>query len=358
MQELGLDQLVHRARRRLAVHARDRRGVLEGRVVAEDRQRPCDGPDRRRAATEPGGHEAGHRRRPEGGDRIGAEAGGSPPRSSRAVISWRTSSGFPAVVRAHSAQTASVVAAPRLPRTRLGDGRGAERRRAHGRRRLPLGQLGQRIRGRRGLARPHRDDRARRDLFDPRPQVDEKPDRLRVRPVRVVDEQGERALLGQPRAQPVQTVEAREQPVVRGRPVGDLLEQRSRESGGARERAFTTRDGRAARRTAPAAGSPRRARTPAPSPLRARGARPSPLPAASAAASPINELLPIPGAPSITRMPPAPAAAAWSAAPICSSSASRSNRWVRRPSSAIRLSVRSRESLRWGPRSEASSARP
>ena len=42
---------------------------------------------------------------------------GSPPRCSSAAISWRTSSGFPAVVRAHSAHTASPVSPPRLPRT-------------------------------------------------------------------------------------------------------------------------------------------------------------------------------------------------------------------------------------------------
>ena len=73
MQELGLDQRVDRARRRLAVHARDRRRVLEGGVVAQDRQRAGDGPDRLRAAAEPGGHEAGDRRRADGGDRVGAE---------------------------------------------------------------------------------------------------------------------------------------------------------------------------------------------------------------------------------------------------------------------------------------------
>ena len=60
-----------------------------------------------------------------------------------------------------------------------------------------------------------------------------------VRPVRVVDEQGERPLLGQPRAQPVQAVEAREQAIVRGRSVGHLLEQRARQSRGAREGPFT-----------------------------------------------------------------------------------------------------------------------
>ena len=60
-----------------------------------------------------------------------------------------------------------------------------------------------------------------------------------VRPVRVVDEQGERPLLGQPRAQPVQPVEAREQAIVRGRAIGHVLEQRARQSGGARERPLT-----------------------------------------------------------------------------------------------------------------------
>ncbi len=56
-----------------------------------------------------------------------------------------------------------------------------------------------------------------------------------VGPVRVVDEQRERHRLGQPRAQPVQAVEAREQAVVGGGAVGDLLEQRAGEPGGAGE---------------------------------------------------------------------------------------------------------------------------
>ena len=100
MQELGVDQLVDRAGRRLAVHGRDRRASSQGGVVADDRERPRDGPDRRRAATEPGGHEAGHRRRPDGRDRAassraarrraararrsaGARAAGSRPSSGR-----------------------------------------------------------------------------------------------------------------------------------------------------------------------------------------------------------------------------------------------------------------------------------
>ena len=62
-----------------------------------------------------------------------------------------------------------------------------------------------------------------------------------VGPVRVVDEQGERHRLGQPRAQPVQAVEAREQAVVRGRAVGDVLEQRAGQSGGAGEQLLALR---------------------------------------------------------------------------------------------------------------------
>ena len=62
-----------------------------------------------------------------------------------------------------------------------------------------------------------------------------------VGPVRVVDEQGERVRLGQPRAQPVQAVEAREQPVVGGCAVGDFLEQRAGEAGGTREQLLALR---------------------------------------------------------------------------------------------------------------------
>ena len=50
-----------------------------------------------------------------------------------------------------------------------------------------------------------------------------------VSPVRVVDQEGERPFVGQPRAQPMQSVETREQAVVRSSSIGDLLEQRPRQ---------------------------------------------------------------------------------------------------------------------------------
>ena len=87
VQDLGIDQRVDRVRGRLAVHARDRRGVHERGVVAEDRQRLRDGADRRGAALQPGGHEAGHRRRAHGGDRAGVQPRGLAPRSSSAASS-------------------------------------------------------------------------------------------------------------------------------------------------------------------------------------------------------------------------------------------------------------------------------
>ena len=74
VQQLGVDQLVDRARRRVAVEARDRRGIGERRIVAEDRERSRDRRDRRRSVPQPRGHEAGHRRRAHGSDRAAAEA--------------------------------------------------------------------------------------------------------------------------------------------------------------------------------------------------------------------------------------------------------------------------------------------
>ena len=57
--------------------------------------------------------------------------------------------------------------------------------------------------------------------------------------MRIVDDQGQRPLFGQPRAEPVKAVESCEQAIVRGRSVGNLLEQRARQSRGAREGPFT-----------------------------------------------------------------------------------------------------------------------
>ena len=62
-----------------------------------------------------------------------------------------------------------------------------------------------------------------------------------VGPVRVVDEQGERDGLGEPRAQPVQAVEAREEALVGRRAVGDVLEQRASEPGRAGEQLLAHR---------------------------------------------------------------------------------------------------------------------
>ena len=51
IQDLGLDQRVHRVSRRLAVHARDRGDVGQRGIVAEDREHLRDAPAARHAAT-------------------------------------------------------------------------------------------------------------------------------------------------------------------------------------------------------------------------------------------------------------------------------------------------------------------
>ena len=238
VQELRLDQRVHRFGRRPAVDARDLRGVRERGVVAEERQRLRDGADRRRTAPEPLGHEAGHGRRAHRRDRRGVEGGG------RAALleggdelsrEQRVAAGGAGALDADLVSRLVAEAAAH----QLGDRRRAERRRANHRQRLMLDQPGQRLRCRRGLARPQHEDRAGRDLLDPRLQVGQEPERVLVGPVRVVDQQGERPLLGQPCAQPVQAVEAGEQAIVRGRPVGHFLEQRARQSRGTGEGPFT-----------------------------------------------------------------------------------------------------------------------
>ena len=198
VQELRLDQRVHRFGRRPAVDARDLRGVRERGVVAEERQRPRDGADRRRAAPEPLGHEAGHGRRAHRRDRRGVEGRGLPPRSSRAVMSCRASSGLPPVVRAHSTQTSSPVSSPRLPRTSSAIAAGL----SGGGRTAVSGSCSISLVRASGAAAVSpvrtREDHAGRDLLDPRLQVGEEPERVLVGPVRVVDQQGERPLLGQP----------------------------------------------------------------------------------------------------------------------------------------------------------------
>ena len=117
-----------------------------------------------------------------------------------------------------------------------------------------------------------------------------------VRPVRIVDEQRERLRVGEPRAQPVEAVEAREQPIVGGRAVGNLLEQRAREARGAREQqvaiALATRStlGASSWITTPRANSRSIA------PPRARRT-PIPPDSASSAASAIGRVLADPGRP-------------------------------------------------------------
>ena len=87
MQELGIDQRVDRVRRRVAVHARDFASSASGCVLAEDRQRLRDDPDRRRASRQPVGHESSHRRGPMAAIAAASRSARSPPRSSSAAIS-------------------------------------------------------------------------------------------------------------------------------------------------------------------------------------------------------------------------------------------------------------------------------
>jgi hypothetical protein len=68
-----------------------------------------------------------------------------------------------------------------------------------------------------GLGRPHGEHGERRDAAEPRGQVGEKAERRRVRPLRVVDRQQQRAAGGEVRRQPVQPVQGAEQRVRAGR---------------------------------------------------------------------------------------------------------------------------------------------
>ena len=169
MEELGLDQRVHRLGRRLGVYARDHRGVRQRGIVAENRQRLRHGPNRRRASPQPSGHEPGHRRRAHGGDRAGVEAHVLPASLLEGGDELTREQRVPARRPAHSTQTSSSVSSPRLSRTSsamAAELSGGGRTDVSGSR---LDQLGQGFRRRRRLARPNREDHAGRDLLDPAP---------------------------------------------------------------------------------------------------------------------------------------------------------------------------------------------
>jgi len=180
---------------------------------------------------QPAAHEAGNRRRSHGGDRTGVDARVVLERGDELAREQRVPARRPGALEANGVRGVLAQAAAH----QLGDRGRTERRRPDDYRRLMIDQLGQRVGRRRGLAGADGEDRARRDLLDPRCEVGEEAKRIRVRPVRIVDQQGERALLRQPRAQPVQPVEPREQAILAGRPVGNLLEQRARQPCRARE---------------------------------------------------------------------------------------------------------------------------
>ena len=235
-EELGLDQGVDGVRGRLAVHARHRRGVRQDCVVAEDRQCLGHNPGRLRPPAEPIGHEPSDRRRTQGRDGVDVhvvptsllEGGDELSREQRVPTRRSGAFGADLIVRVRAEGVAH----------QLGDGGRAERRRPDGRQRLTLDQVGQGLRRRGRFASPDRENRAGRDLLDPRLEISEEPKRMLVCPVRIVYEEGKRPLIGQPHAQPVQAVKPCEQAIVGGRSIGNLLEQRPRQSRGPCEDPF------------------------------------------------------------------------------------------------------------------------
>ena len=303
MQELGLDQRVDGARGRLAVDARDLRGVRERGVVAEDRQRLRDRADRRgrrrsRAAT---------KRATDGGP-IAAIA----PASRLAGRSAALLEGGDELAREQRvpARRPGAFGADLVARLRaeaaadqLGDRRRAERLRAHRRQRLALDQPGQRLRrrptrpcgprgsrrpgaprsappGRRGSAANARRPSARRRRAGraaaPRPAA-----------------RTASAGRGSARTGGRRRPRGREPPRTAGAPAP----RRRRTAARARASESGSMLGASSWITTPRANS----RSIAP-PRARRTAIPSAW--ASAAAAPSSELLPIPGAPSITTTRP------------------------------------------------------
>ncbi len=236
IQELGIDQGVHRLRGGFVVHARDLGDVRQGGIVTEDRQCLRHGPSRGRASPQSRGHKPGHRRRTHGRDGVDAY-----------VLSVSLLEGRNELTREQRvpARRSSALDADVISRLlaeagthHFGDGRRTQRWWANRRQRLTLDELVQGLWRRSCLASPDREDCAGRDLLDPRLEISEEPKRMLVGPMRIVDEEGKRPLVGQPRAQPVQAVKTCEQAIVGGRSIGNLLEQRPRQSRGTCEDPF------------------------------------------------------------------------------------------------------------------------
>ena len=101
-----------------AIDAGDLCGVRQGRIGAEDRQRPRHGGDRRRAALQPAAHEAGHRRGSRAGDRAGVDAHAVLERGDELSREQRVPGGRPSA----SAHTASAVVLAQAAAHELGDG--------------------------------------------------------------------------------------------------------------------------------------------------------------------------------------------------------------------------------------------
>ena len=239
-QEPGLDQRVHRVSRGPSVDLRNARRLRQRGIVAEDRERLGHRGDRRRVSPQPGLHKSRHRGRAHCRDGLGVEPARPPRALPESGNELAHEQGVPA--RRAGAFEADLVAgllAEAVPHE-LRDRWVAERLRPQSRQRFALDQSGQGVRRGRGLARSHREDHAGGDLVDPRLQVGEEPKRVLVGPVRVVDKQGERPLLSEPRAEPMQAVKSREQATVGGGQVGHLLKQGARQPRGACKGSVTT----------------------------------------------------------------------------------------------------------------------
>ncbi len=231
------DQGVSGLRRIVRIHARERSGLPQRRVLAQDR----------RGSREPGGR-AGQAPQPVrdlAGHPLGALVGDAPavqgPRPDRAgqlLQEERVAARGP-----EAGQAGRVVGQRRERPDDLRGGLLPERAQAHAA--AGLGRLAaEDLDGRDLLFDPRGDDQRDRHALQPVGQVGERVQRRFVGPVRVVDEHRDRTLAREVGRQPVERVAGRER--VLGRGDGGALERDAEQRGGEPGRAGEQRVGLAA----------------------------------------------------------------------------------------------------------------
>ena len=147
----------------------------------------------------------------------GAEAAsGAMPSSARASTRARKRNGVPRVARRQASVNGGSGGSPERGLDEVLDRGSRQRREAHDLGRGIRGDRRQQVRLRPALARPAGDDERDVELLEPCEQEREVAQRRRVGPVRIVDDEAERALGREVGAQPVEPVQDRERRIDSG----------------------------------------------------------------------------------------------------------------------------------------------